>query len=46
MGIEVGEGTKIWHPEKSNVYGDGHIGNNCNIGAHVEIRSPKIGDGC
>ena len=46
MGIEVGEGTKIWHPEKSNVYGDGHIGKNCNIGAHVEIRSPKIGDGC
>jgi acetyltransferase-like isoleucine patch superfamily enzyme len=42
----VGNNTKIWHPEKSNIYGEGWIGNNCNIGAMVEIRHPQIGDDC
>ncbi len=42
----VGEGTKIWHPELSNIYGDGKIGTNCNIGALVEIRHPDIGNDC
>jgi acetyltransferase-like isoleucine patch superfamily enzyme len=46
MGLVIGEGTKIWHPEKSNIYGDGEIGKNCNIGAMVEIRHPHIGDDC
>ena len=32
----IGEGTKIWHPELVNLYGC-RIGNNCNIGAFVEI---------
>ena len=44
--ITVGEGTKIWHPDTSNIYGDGRIGKNCNIGTFVEIRAPKIGDVC
>jgi acetyltransferase-like isoleucine patch superfamily enzyme len=44
--IEIGEGTRIWHPEKSNIYGLGRIGKNCNIGAMVEIRQPYIGDDC
>lgn len=29
--------TKIWHPDKVNIYGDCVIGENCNIGAFVEI---------
>ena len=42
----VGEGTKIWHPELSNIYGP-TIGKNCNIGALVEIRADVvIGDEC
>ena len=44
--IKIGVNTKIWHPELSNIYGDGFIGDNCNIGALVEIRSPKIGNSC
>ena len=44
--VYVGEGTRIWQPEKSNIYGDGKIGKNCNIGALVEIRHPQIGDDC
>ncbi|HQM30694.1 MAG TPA: acyltransferase [Syntrophales bacterium] len=32
----IGEGTKIWHPELVNLYGC-RVGNNCNIGAFVEI---------
>jgi len=46
MGINVGKDTKIWHPELSNIYGDGYIGDFCNIGAMVEIRSPQIGHRC
>ena len=42
----IGSGTKIWHREKSNIYGDGKIGDNCNIGALVEIRYPNIGNDC
>lgn len=34
---QIGEGTKIWHPELVNLYGDYQIGKNCNIGAFVEI---------
>ena len=44
--IKVGKNTTIWHPELSNIYGDGFIGDNCNVGALVEIRSPRIGNGC
>lgn len=44
--LSIGYNTTIWHREKSNIYGDGWIGNNCNIGALVEIRHPKIGDDC
>lgn len=29
--------TKIWHPDKVNIYGDCIIGCYCNIGAFVEI---------
>ena len=44
--VVVGEGTKIWYPELSNIYGC-KIGNNCNIGALVEIRADvTIGNGC
>lgn len=32
----IGEGTKVWRPELVNLYGC-RIGNNCNIGAFVEI---------
>ena len=46
MGLIIGEGTKIWHENKSNIYGKGRIGKNCNIGALVEIRHPQIGDDC
>lgn len=43
----IGKGTKIWHPEKSNIYPEGVIiGEYCNIGTLVEIRKDvKIGDG-
>lgn len=44
--VVIGEGTKIWYPELSNLYGC-RIGKNCNIGAFVEIRaSVVIGDRC
>jgi acetyltransferase-like isoleucine patch superfamily enzyme len=44
--VIIGEGTKIWYPELSNIYGC-KIGNNCNIGALVEIRANvTIGNGC
>jgi acetyltransferase-like isoleucine patch superfamily enzyme len=29
--------TKIWHPDLVNIYGDCKIGQNCNVGAFVEI---------
>lgn len=49
MAIEnctIGVGTKIWNPELSNIYGC-EIGEDCNIGALVEIRKAvKIGDRC
>jgi len=39
--------TKIWHPEKSNIYEGAVIGKNCNIGTLVEIRDNVIiGDNC
>ena len=38
---KIGAGTKIWHPELVNIYG-AVIGENCNIGAFVEIRSGVI----
>lgn len=42
----IGEGTKIWHPELSNIYGS-TIGKRCNIGALVEIRNDVVvGDDC
>jgi UDP-2-acetamido-3-amino-2,3-dideoxy-glucuronate N-acetyltransferase len=44
--VIVGIGTKIWHPENSNIYGC-NIGSNCNIGTLVEIRKNVIiGNGC
>jgi acetyltransferase-like isoleucine patch superfamily enzyme len=44
--VIIGEGTKIWHPETSNLYGEGSIGERCNVGTFVEIRDPDIGDRC
>jgi len=44
--VEIGEGTKIHHPDLVNLYGC-KIGKNCNIGAFVEIgKGVVIGDGC
>lgn len=41
---EIGEGTKIWHPDQVNIY-ECKIGKNCNIGAFVEIgQGVVIGD--
>lgn len=43
---QIGNGTKIWHPELVNLYGNYTIGENCNIGAFVEIGpSVSIGTG-
>ena len=33
----IGKGTMIWHPDLVNLIGDCVIGNDCNIGAFVEI---------
>lgn len=46
MKTVIGKGTKIWYPEKSNIYPEGVIiGEDCNIGTFVEIRKEvKIGD--
>lgn len=42
--VKLGKGTDIHHPELVNLYGC-EIGENCNIGAFVEIRKGvKIGD--
>lgn len=43
--VVIGEGTKIWYPELSNLYGC-RIGKNCNIGSHVMIADTAIGDDC
>jgi len=44
--VKIGQGTKIWHPETSNIYGC-DIGENCNIGTLVEIRRDVIiGNNC
>lgn len=43
--VIIGEGTKIWYPELSNLYGC-RIGKNCNIGSHVMIADAAIGDDC
>ena len=42
----IGNNTKIWHEDKSNIYPEGVIiGTDCNIGTLVEIRKDvKIGD--
>ncbi len=41
--MKTGKNTKIWQP--SNIYGDAEIGDNCMIGAFVEIQSKvKIGN--
>jgi UDP-2-acetamido-3-amino-2,3-dideoxy-glucuronate N-acetyltransferase len=34
---QIHHSTKIWHPDKVNIYGDCIIGWNCNIGCFVEI---------
>ncbi len=46
MKTTIGKGTKIWHPEKSNIYTEGvTIGEHCNIGTLVEIqRGVAIGN--
>lgn len=44
--VKVGKDTKIWRPETSNIYGQGSIGEGCNIGTFVEIRDPDIGNRC
>lgn len=42
--VKIGKGTKIFHPDLVNLYGC-EIGENCRIGAFVEIRKDvKIGD--
>ena len=44
--VKITEGTKVWHPETSNIYGC-QIGRNCNIGSHVVIQPDVvIGDNC
>lgn len=43
--VVIGEGTKIWYPELSNLYGC-RIGKNCNIGSHVMIAKAVVGDDC
>lgn len=44
--VIIGQGTKIWFPELSNIYGC-KIGIGCNISAFVEIRKTvEIGDFC
>ena len=42
--VKIGKGTKIFHPDLVNLYGC-QIGENCKIGAFVEIRKDvKIGN--
>lgn len=42
--VEIGEGTKVYHPETSNLYGC-RIGRECVIGSHVVIQKGVwIGD--
>ena len=42
--VKVGEGTNIFQPDQVNIYGC-EIGENCKIGAFVEIKSDvKIGN--
>ena len=42
--VKIGKGTKIFHPDLVNLYGC-EIGENCKIGAFVEIRKDvKIGN--
>ena len=44
--VKVGENTKIFQPDLVNLYGC-EIGENCKIGAFVEIRNNvKIGNNC
>lgn len=43
--VIIGEGTKIWYPELSNIYGC-RIGKNCNIGSHVMMADVVVGDDC
>ncbi len=43
MKTMIGKGTKIWHPNKSNVYPEGVIiGEYCNIGTMAEIQKGVI----
>ena len=44
-GVQIGEGTKIWH--FSHILSGCHIGKNCVIGQNVMIGPDvRIGDGC
>ena len=38
--------TKIWHPNKTNIYPDASIGKGCNIACFVEIGKAVIGKNC
>ena len=38
---KIGKGTKIWQPDLVNIYG-AVIGEDCNIGAFVEIRQDVV----
>ena len=38
---KIGKGTHIWHPELVNIYG-AVIGEDCNIGAFVEIKKGVV----
>lgn len=45
--MEIGKGTKIWHPELSNIDDSVVIGENCKIHSHVWIGAGvKIGNNC
>ena len=35
--MPIGKGTKIWHPELSNIHPDARIGEDCRIHSHVWI---------
>lgn len=41
--VKLGKNTKIFHPELVNLYGC-QLGDNCIVGAFVEIRKVKIGN--
>lgn len=44
-GVEIGEGTKIWH--FSHIQSGAQIGKKCSLGQNVNVsNNVKMGDGC